>query len=411
MVRLAAFPKISCENGSADDISLFMACAIGHVDRVRSLMAQYDNNAAALNQRSKNTLSKGAAPLFVACFYGNTDCVSALLKSPLVDVNMTYFGHTPLLIACHQNRVECVRLLLENERTDLNQQNKRGYSPLSASCDSGNFECIAILIEKGGDRIDINRTQENGMAPLHVACSHGNTECVNVLLDKADERVDVNHMTANHGSALLTALSRKHKGCVDALIKKAGHRLDVNSGNDYWASPLIAAIEHSTIACIDLLMDHRRLDINKTSIKGNSPLIIACGMLDPSAAYLLIEKSGESINVNHRNDKDETALHYLCLFDREDLALRLLNLGADCNIRNTQVVAIKKSDSDKYSFFFKKKQGRKPAYRANSTGSKVKSYEYRRRLLVLLLACRRRSIPILWMPIELYVFIFDEYLL
>jgi ankyrin repeat protein len=120
-----------------------------------------------------------------------------------------------------------------------------------------------------------------------------------VLLDKAGDRVDVNLANKDGKTPLLTACWQGKAECVAMLLDKAGDRVDVNLADKYGATPLFAACYEDQAECVAMLLD----------------------------------KASDRLDVNRTLPSDSTVpLHWLGRHNAADHAMRLLALGADCNV-------------------------------------------------------------------------------
>ena len=109
------------------DLDLPEACAVGDVERVRSLIAI---SPAGVNEFS----SDGFAPVALAAFFGHPDIVEALLAAG-ADI-------------------------------DAQARNPMKVAAIHAAVSSRDARCVEILLQNGADP---NLPQQDGITPLHVA--------------------------------------------------------------------------------------------------------------------------------------------------------------------------------------------------------------------------------------------------
>lgn len=93
--------------------SLYQACWIRDVDKVKKL----------LSQNYKNEL--GWTLLMMASYDGLLEMVRILLDNKASVHIQDEFGYTALLLASAEGHVDASKLLLDND-ADINQQNERG---------------------------------------------------------------------------------------------------------------------------------------------------------------------------------------------------------------------------------------------------------------------------------------------
>lgn len=142
-----------------DDLSIWEAAAIGDVARLATLL---DLDPSLIDCPAHD----GYLPLGLACFFGQAECVSLLIKRG-ADVNA--ISRNAMLLRPLHSAVTCddadkaaliVRLLLRaGAQVDAVQE--RGYTPLHRAADRGTLELVELLMRAGADpriRADNRRT-------------------------------------------------------------------------------------------------------------------------------------------------------------------------------------------------------------------------------------------------------------
>ncbi|WP_318521946.1 ankyrin repeat domain-containing protein, partial [Photobacterium leiognathi] len=93
----------------------------------------------------------GSTALHFAAFYGQLNCVKALLEAPDIDVNKgNYEGQTPLYMAACNGHLNCVKALVKAPGIDVNQGNTMGTAALHAAAHQGHLNCVKALLEAPG---------------------------------------------------------------------------------------------------------------------------------------------------------------------------------------------------------------------------------------------------------------------
>ena len=153
--------------------------------------------------------------LRAAARHGNIDELTAILEGEgLMHVNdADDDGTTPLLMACCYGHTPCVDALL-NFGADANLAGKHGITPTFFTCQENKPECLKLLIAQKAD-LNIPNSQDGG-SPLYIACSKNNTECVHLLLEAG---ADVNLSRKDGSTSVQAALKKKNLGIAKLCIQ------------------------------------------------------------------------------------------------------------------------------------------------------------------------------------------------
>jgi Ankyrin repeats (3 copies)/Ankyrin repeat len=88
--------------------------------------------------------------LHIACVYGHTECVQALLSGDADVHAVCESGATPAFIAALQGYTECLELLLEHA-ADLTTCDNDGNTLLHAAAAGGRVQCMSLLLSYNSD--------------------------------------------------------------------------------------------------------------------------------------------------------------------------------------------------------------------------------------------------------------------
>jgi uncharacterized protein len=130
----------------AAELDQFEAAALGHVTRLRELLAR---DAAAAGSFAAD----GYTPLHLAAFFGQLEAAAVLLER----------GADPRAAAHNPSRVQ----------------------PLHSAAAAGHAAIVGLLLERGADP---DALQAGGYTPLHAAAANGDVVSTRLLLDHGAAR-------------------------------------------------------------------------------------------------------------------------------------------------------------------------------------------------------------------------------
>ena len=123
----------------------------------------------------------GFKPIHLACVIGDLNRVKSLISENNNLVNaQTKEGLTPLLLAIGFNNPQIVKFLIA-KGASVNEKYMEEWTPLHLAVLSENFYIVQILIDKGAE---INAKSSKGITPLHLACENGDIETAFFLISK-----------------------------------------------------------------------------------------------------------------------------------------------------------------------------------------------------------------------------------
>jgi hypothetical protein len=101
-------------------------------------------------------------------------------------------GGTALYVACFYGQTECARLLIDHE-ADVNVKNRNGLSALHEAAGKGHLGCAKLLVQNGAD---VNCQSDSGWTPLMRSASDGKLAVAQYLLE---QEADVHYRISNVG--------------------------------------------------------------------------------------------------------------------------------------------------------------------------------------------------------------------
>ncbi|KAH9015126.1 ankyrin repeat-containing domain protein [Lactarius deliciosus] len=265
---------------------------------------------------------------------------------------------TPMHMAAERGLPEIAQMLFEHG-ADADIRDNYGSAPLhrvSARVMNeakGRRTILARLLVVNG--ADVNAQDRDGMTPLHCASQHGEPEIAQLLLDHGANA----HAEDIQGRNPLHEVSRRRRfgNGSDEYIRPASllidayrlrealnvtvarllleHGVDVNSIDKDHATPLHLASSYGMLEMARLLLDHGA-NANAENVSGQTPLHLVSQSEDfshenPDVARLFLELG---MNVNKQDKTQATPLHFACSHGNFNIALALLDHGAEVNARN-----------------------------------------------------------------------------
>jgi ankyrin repeat protein len=253
--------------------------------------------------------ASGDLRLLEAVQNGDSDAIRSLLKER-ADVNAPQpDGATALAWAVHRDDLETVDLLIR-AGANVNAANDYGITPLSLACSNRNSAMVERLLKAGANP---NIALWTGETPVMTAARTGNGEAVNSLLNHG---ADVNARETRRGqTALMWAIAEGHPEVAKILIE---HKADIHAKSHVLAADGFQPKVYTTYDG----------DLRVSSNGGFTPLLFAAQAGDLETTKLLVAAGAD---VNEATDEEGSALVLASSYGHEQLALYLLEHGANPN--------------------------------------------------------------------------------
>jgi ankyrin repeat protein len=272
----------------------------------------------------------GMTPLHQAAARGDLSAVNQLLASGArVDAVTRIGSHTPLHVAATNGHALVVGRLLE-AGADLNARTTTGATALHFAAAFGSSETITALLDRGADP-NVRETVWQ-QTPLMFAAGFGRTAAVKTLLSRdADWRLTAKVIDLAERNRADSAESRVRNARIAAIQKELAASKSASSG----AGPAAAASggarprgedngnEPEPLGYAELVGAHG----------GLAALHLAAREGFAETVFALLE-GGAAINQPSAGDHT-TPLLMATINGHFDLALRLLDRGADVRIAST----------------------------------------------------------------------------
>ncbi len=220
-------------------------------------------------------------------------------------------GTTALAWSVYWDNLDTAKQLID-AGADVNAGNYLGVTPLILAARNQNPRIIAALLEAGADP---NQATWSGETVLMTAAKTGGTQSITHLLDHG---ATINTQDPRRGqTALMWAISYGHPDVAKVLIDRGAN---VNLRSKKLAEPE----EFSP-----MLMEGFGSNVTAIAKGGYSALMFAARQGDRASARLLLDKG---VDVNEVSVEDGPALVIATAWGHADLAMDLLEWGADPNI-------------------------------------------------------------------------------
>jgi uncharacterized protein len=234
------------------------------------------------------------------------------------DVNVPQAdGATAVQWAAHWNDLEMVDILIA-AGAKVNTANDYGVTPLKLAIDDRSTAMIQRLLKAGADA---NATAWNGETMLMAAAASGNVDAVRALL-AAGAKVNVAEPRRGQ-TALMWAIAGQWPNVAKVLIDAGA---DVNATTHMRKEPGFTPMQVNGYGAI----------ISATPLGNYTPLLFAARVGDLETTKLLLEKGAK---INHASPEDGTALLIASAGGYEELAMFLLDQGADPNVMDGSGIA------------------------------------------------------------------------
>ena len=299
-----------------------------------------------LEKRADDLLGdkSGRLPIHHAAQGGFKHIVELLAKrhSNLNQTNK--LGETPLHIAALEGHVDVVRSLL-TEKATVNMLDKKGRTALHRSVLGQHTDIVGVLLSRNANPIQPDYRRETAM---HAGAKEGNIEVFQLLLTATKSAPPImgsknlenaamagpkfkgfEELRDKNGRTLLHVASMEgHTEIVKLLLMELINTELTDKGG--WTA-LDWAVENGHLGVVEILWQARNNDpdnhlkrrnyIHRTAGKGDEKMV----------AYWL--KQGEEIDA-HDSDDRRSALHFAAVKGRTNVALMLLESGADPDFRD-----------------------------------------------------------------------------
>jgi E3 ubiquitin-protein ligase mind-bomb len=275
--------------------SLVKEAAQGHVENVRRILTQFPGQAD-IKVENKTALQ-------VAAHQGFQQIVTLLLAAGAKPEITDDEGDTAYHYAAYGKQAAMMELLLKKSTAAMNAVNSNSRTSLHIAVCKEHVECVRVLLAY---RCDVNTQDKDGDTPLHDAINRNNNAIVTMLVQCG--RVDFKLKNHNGFNVLHQAARRGNQHAVDQIIQKAPQLVNVQKDDGFTALHIAAA--NGFILTATTLIEEGKANLEMTTAKFNTPLLIAVDSGQTAIIELLVKKGA---NLEAEDADGDTALHLVLL--------------------------------------------------------------------------------------------------
>lgn len=332
--------------------------------------ARYELIEAAIAHGAKLTMTDrdGNNPLHTACDYvgspanyvdrgqciseeaqiaGYARCIRALVDAGIDIDEKNDYGKSATDLAVEAGVKEITAILSGDETAAMT-----GGMTLHQAIEKNDHNAVKAIIEAGADLNEIaDEGNYKGMTPLAAACHLLDLEMTELLLSAG---ADPNFKNSNGETCLAYLLRqgecggeaygwRREKNLCKNLLKmllNAGMNID-ETVNDKSDTALLLSCRkavgswHMNYAFASELIA-AGCDVNRSNLKGETPLMIACATEDMCDLQVILLENGADVNAVDQNGN--TPLHYAAQNSSSNTAKEMAEMLFDFDFTNVDAV-------------------------------------------------------------------------
>jgi ankyrin repeat protein len=269
----------------------------------------------------------GTTALHWAVYWNAHETVDLLIDAGAGINAVNDFGATPLWTACTEGRADMIGRLLE-AGADPNVALRLGETPLMTAVRTGNVDAVELLLTGGAD--PNAREQSRGQTALMWAVSQGHHGVARLLLARGADvsaRSSVRPMLVNAGE---DGLTRRFDDFTDLIREAQGG-----------FTPLLFAVRRDDVTSAEMLLE-AGAHVDEVTPMGATALVLATHSGHWETASFLLDHGADP----NADGGGYTALHTAILRNNPDFVDRLLDSGADPDIRITQATPWRRFSHD-----------------------------------------------------------------
>jgi|GEM_PF-2445749 len=267
-------------------------------------------------------------PLLYYLYSNNQrDLTKHLIEKGMSVNSMTEKRKTLIYKACKLNDLDMVKYLIRKGANNYNKTINTGHfcyeNAFSISCRMKNFEITKYLLENLSD-IEVNfRHDFSGNTPLLTVIKHGGHDLVPCLVEYGAQ------INVKNKDGVTPLMMASKKGFYDVVKYLVEHEEKVSSNVNYCENSSFANASEKEYP--DIVQSLANININQKDNRNNTALMMACKNGHFDIVQYLVEHGAK---INTKNKFNETPLIFACLNERFDMVQYLVDHGADIHCEN-----------------------------------------------------------------------------
>lgn len=274
---------------------------------------------------------------------GDTVLHNAVKKQDLTAVKLALFvgiepsiankaGDTALHLAAAKTNLSIIEALVQHA-APLHWPNKQGDTPLHIAAEKGNLDAVKYLISQGAPLALHNALEQT---PYHKALRAKNDEMIAYILSQGylPDDPELEMRTAqgyspslSRDELIIKAIEKDDREFVESLI------VGIEFPGFKLTFPLYTAIENGNLHIVSLLLKHgAKVDGSKVPFPYDHFTLLHHAAESGKTAILAMLLTDTDIQMNARDEKGATALHYAVVNGDIYAVQLLIEHGADVNM-------------------------------------------------------------------------------
>ncbi|MCB1140869.1 MAG: ankyrin repeat domain-containing protein [Leptospiraceae bacterium] len=244
------------------------------------------------------------------------DRVEWALKNGVGTDFLTPEGDSPLHLAILQKNQKIFELILDHSE-NLDQFTSEGKTPLLLSIEKGRLEYFHLLLKKGANPFF---PDEKGKSPLEYSVESKDFHFLKVFFRDGQSPDFINQ---DKETLVHLAIRINNEGILGFLLENGA---DPNKANSKMQYPIQIAAELGHWGCMNLLLDTGVEHVNEIGSSGKSPLHLTCEAGNLTLTKKILELGADP---NLTDSEGLTALYYASGKNDIELVECLLSKNAD----------------------------------------------------------------------------------